>query len=31
VSELDEICAVAGVEAAGLEADIGDRSEWRRP
>ena len=31
VSEPDEICAVAGVEAAGLEADIGDRSEWRRP
>lgn len=31
VSEPDEICAVAGVEAAGLEADIGDRAEWRRP
>lgn len=31
VSEPDEICAVAGVEAAGLQADIGDRPEWRRP
>jgi hypothetical protein len=31
VSEHDEICAVAGVEAAGLDADIGDRREWRRP
>jgi uncharacterized protein GlcG (DUF336 family) len=31
VSEPDEICPVAGVEAAGLEADIGDRPEWRRP
>lgn len=31
VSEPDEICAVAGVEAAGLQTDIGDRPEWRRP
>jgi uncharacterized protein GlcG (DUF336 family) len=31
VSEPDEICAVAGVSAAGLQADIGDRPEWRRP
>lgn len=31
VSEPDEICAVAGVAAAGLQADIGDRPEWRRP
>ena len=29
VSEPDEICAVAGVDAAGLQADIGDRPEWR--
>jgi uncharacterized protein GlcG (DUF336 family) len=30
-SEPDEVCAVAGVEAAGLQADIGDNPEWRRP
>ena len=27
----DEVCAVAGIEAAGLAADIGDNPEWRRP
>jgi len=31
VSEPDEICAVAGVVAAGLEADIGDNPDWKRP
>lgn len=31
VSEPDEVCAVAGVEAAGLLADVGDNPEWRRP
>lgn len=31
VSEPDEVCAVAGVEAAGLRADIGQNPEWRRP
>jgi uncharacterized protein GlcG (DUF336 family) len=31
VSEPDEVCAVAGVEAAGLRADIGQYPEWRRP
>ena len=31
VSEPDEVCAVAGVVAAGLEADIGQNSEWNRP
>ena len=31
VSEPDEVCAVAGVEAAGLLADIGDNPDWRRP
>jgi uncharacterized protein GlcG (DUF336 family) len=31
VSELDEVCAVAGVVAAGLEADIGQNPEWNRP
>ncbi len=31
VSEPDEVCAVAGVEAAGLEADIGQNPQWRRP
>lgn len=31
VSEPDEVCAVAGVEAAGLQADIGQNSDWRRP
>lgn len=30
-SEQDELAAVAGIEAAGLQADTGDRSEWRRP
>jgi len=27
----EDFCAVARVEAAGIEAHIGDRSEWRRP
>ena len=31
VSEPDEVCAVAGVEAAGLAPDIGDNPEWNRP
>jgi uncharacterized protein GlcG (DUF336 family) len=31
VSEPDELCAVAGVEAAGLLADIGQNPDWRRP
>jgi uncharacterized protein GlcG (DUF336 family) len=31
VSEPDEICAVAGVAAAGLEADIGENPDWNRP
>lgn len=31
VSEQDELAAVAGIMAAGLEADIGQRPEWRRP
>jgi len=31
VSEPDEVCAVAGVVAAGLQADIGDNPEWNRP
>lgn len=30
-SEQDEAAAVAGVSAAGLEADFGQRPEWRRP
>ena len=30
-SEPDEVCAVAGVTAAGLQADIGDNPDWRRP
>ena len=30
-SEPDEVCAVAGVEAAGLNADIGDNPDWNRP
>jgi uncharacterized protein GlcG (DUF336 family) len=30
-SEQDELAAVAGIEAAGLQADTGDRPEWRRP
>jgi len=30
VSEPDEVCAVAGVEAAGLGADIGENPEWHR-
>ena len=30
-SEPDEVCAVAGVEAAGLQADIGQNPEWVRP
>jgi uncharacterized protein GlcG (DUF336 family) len=31
MSEPDEVCAVAGVEAAGLHPDIGQNPEWRRP
>jgi uncharacterized protein GlcG (DUF336 family) len=31
VSEPDEVCALAGVMAAGLEADFGQNPEWRRP
>lgn len=31
VSEPDEVCAVAGVEAAGLQPDIGENPEWNRP
>lgn len=31
VSEPDEVCAVAGVEAAGLQPDIGGNPEWNRP
>lgn len=31
VSEPDEVCAVVGVEAAGLEADVGQNPDWRRP
>lgn len=31
VSEPDEVCAVAGVEAAGLQPDIGQKPEWVRP
>jgi uncharacterized protein GlcG (DUF336 family) len=31
VSEPDEVCAVAGVEAAGLLPDVGDNPDWRRP
>ena len=30
-SEPDEVCAVAGVEAAGLAADVGDNPDWNRP
>jgi uncharacterized protein GlcG (DUF336 family) len=30
-SEQDEVAAVAGIEAAGLQADTGGRPEWRRP
>ena len=30
-SEPDEVCAVAGVDAVGLQADIGDNPEWLRP
>ena len=30
VSEPDEVCAVAGVAAAGLEADVGQNPAWRR-
>lgn len=29
--EQDELAAVAGIEAAGLGADFGQRPEWRRP
>ena len=30
-SEQDELAAVAGIHAAGLQADTGQRPEWRRP
>ena len=30
-SEQDELAAVAGINAAGLQADTGQRPEWRRP
>jgi uncharacterized protein GlcG (DUF336 family) len=30
-SEQDEIAAVAGIKAAGLQPDTGQRPEWRRP
>lgn len=30
-SEPDETCAVAGVAAVGLQADVGDNPEWLRP
>lgn len=30
-SERDEVVAIAGVEAAGLQADHGQNPEWRRP
>jgi uncharacterized protein GlcG (DUF336 family) len=31
LSDTDEVCAVAGVEATGLQADIGDNPDWLRP
>jgi len=31
ISDTDEVCAVAGVQAAGLQADIGDNPDWLRP
>ena len=31
LSEPEEVCAVAGVAAAGLRADIGDNPDWFRP
>ncbi len=30
-SEQDELAAVAGINAAGLQPDTGQRPEWRRP
>jgi uncharacterized protein GlcG (DUF336 family) len=30
-SDPDEVCAVAGVDAVGLQADIGQNPEWLRP
>jgi len=30
-SDPDEVCAVAGVVAVGLQADVGDNPEWLRP
>ena len=30
-SEQDELAAVAGINAAGLQPDTGERPEWRRP
>lgn len=31
VSEPDEICAIAGIEAADLQPDYGQNPDWRRP
>lgn len=31
VSEPDEVCAVSGIEAAGLQPDFGQNQDWRRP
>ncbi len=31
LSDTDEVCAVAGVKQAGLQADIGDNPDWLRP
>ena len=30
-SEQDELAAIAGIQSAGLEPDIGQNPEWRRP
>jgi uncharacterized protein GlcG (DUF336 family) len=30
-SEQDELAAIAGIKAAGLEPDIGQNPDWRRP
>ena len=30
-SEQDELAAIAGINAAGLQPDTGQRPEWRRP
>ncbi len=31
ISHVDEDAAVAAIEAAGLQADVGQVEEWRRP